>query len=157
MAEFFEIPKDELDPLSQSPVLFDALIAEDERGCVFRKTLTMADPGVASQRVTPRWPHHLPGDLIIGLTGQAGIIAVRRRGVIADGWRGHGVRIREARFTAAVLVGETFYVRADIVRARRFAENVHVRFAFRMWKHGADGSEVEVYRSEQDAMFFPGY
>jgi hypothetical protein len=27
---------------------------------------------------------------------------------------------------------------------------------YRMWKHGADGAEIETYRSEQDAIFFPG-
>lgn len=153
---FAEVSRADLDLLSQSPVHLDALIAEDQRGCTFRKTLTMDDPGVRDQRVTPRWPHHLPGELIIGLTGQAGVVLVRRRGIVADGWRGHGVRIRDARFSAPVLVGETFYVRVDMRHARRFGDKVHVRFAFRMWKHGPDGAEIEVYRSEQDAMFFPG-
>jgi hypothetical protein len=157
MSQFFiEVPRADLDRLSQSPVYFDALIAEDERGCTFRKTLTMDDPGVRSQRVTPRWPHHLPGELIIGLTGQAGVILARRRGIIAGGWRGHGVRIRDARFSAPVLVGETFYVRVELRHARRFRDNVHVRFTFRMWKHEPGAAEIEVYRSEQDAMFFPG-
>jgi hypothetical protein len=40
--------------------------------------------------VTPGWPHHLPGELVIALTGQAGFILARRRGLIDDGWRGHG-------------------------------------------------------------------
>jgi hypothetical protein len=155
MSAFREVPRAELDAFSQSPLLFDALIAEDERSCFFRKTLTMQDPGVASQRATPRWPHHLPGELIIGLTGQAGVVLVRRRGLIADDWRGHGVRIHDARFSAPVLVGETFFARVEIQRTRRFAANVHVRFTFRMWKCAA-GREVAVYRSTQDAMFFPG-
>jgi len=32
---------------------------------------------------------------------------------------------------------------------------VHVQFRFRMWKPGADGREIETYRSEQHAIFFP--
>ena len=100
--------------------------------------------------------HHLPGELIIGLTGQAGVIAVRRKGIIADGWRGHGVRIREARFSAPVLVGETFYLRVEILRSRRVRGNVYVQFRFRLWKVARDASHIEVFRSEQDAMFFLG-
>ena len=51
-----EIPRSQLDPLGQSPILFDALIAEEEHACVFRTMLTMDDPGVAEQRTTARWP-----------------------------------------------------------------------------------------------------
>ena len=92
---------------------------------------------------------------MIGLTGQAGTIALRRAGLIADGWRGHGVRIRDARFSKAVLVGETVYVRVEIVRTRRLSGSLHASFRFRMWKRNGE-AEVETYRSEQDAIFFPG-
>jgi hypothetical protein len=146
----------ELDALAQSTVLFDALIGENESACVFRKTVRADDPGVAPQRVTARWPHHLPGELVIALTGQAGVIAVRRKGLIGAGWRGHGVRIRDARFSAPVLVGETADMRVEITRARKVGDSVYVQFRFRMWKRASDGSEVETFRSEQDAMFFPG-
>jgi hypothetical protein len=146
----------ELDALGQSPVLFDALIGEDDSGCLFRKTVTRGDPGVATQRITPRWPHHLPGELVIALTGQAGVITMRRKEVIGPGWRGHGVRIRDARFSAPVLVGETAYMRVEIVRTRKLGGSIYAQFRFRMWKHADDGSEVETFRSEQDAMFFPG-
>ncbi len=156
MTQFREIPRAELDPLAQAPVLFDALISENDSVFVFRKTLTRDDPGVASQRVTPRWPHHLPGELIIALTGQAGVIAMRRKGLVGDGWRGHGVRIRDARFSAPVLLGESCFMRVEVGRTRRLRDSVHVSFRFRMWKHGPGGEEIEVFRSEQDAMFFPG-
>jgi hypothetical protein len=149
------IPRDELDRLTHAPVLFDALIAEDDGGCVFEKTVTLGDPGVAAQRVTPAWPHHLPGELTIALTGQAGFIAARRRGLIGEGWRGHGVRIVDARFSAPVLLGETVYTRIAIGRVRRLSTSVHVQFHFRMWKRGAAEEEIETYRSEQHAIFFP--
>lgn len=152
---FSPISRADLDHLGQSPILFDALIAEDETSCTFRKVLTAEDPGVAEQRTTPRWPHHLPGETYIALTGQAAVILMRRRGLIDAGWRGHGVRIRDARFSAAVFLGETFFVRAELLRTRRLRDSLHTQFAFRMWKHGPDGAEIEVYRSEQDAMFFP--
>ncbi|HUI28213.1 MAG TPA: hypothetical protein VL403_19190, partial [Candidatus Kryptonia bacterium] len=134
----------ELDALAQSPVLFDALVAEDEASLTFQKTVTINDPGVADQRTTDRWPHHLPGELIIALTGQAGVIAVRRKRLIADGWRGHGVRIRDARFPAPVLLGETFYTRVEIVRTRKLGRNLHVSFRFRMWKE-TDSREIETF------------
>ena len=137
------IPREALDPLTHAPVRFDALIAQDDAACVFEKTVTMDDPGVAEQRVTPAWPHHLPGELAIALTGQAGFILMRRAGLIGEGWRGHGVRITEARFSAPVLLGETFFTRVQLVRARRLGQNVHARFRFRMWKLDAKAGEVE--------------
>ena len=151
-----EIPRSPARSTRPSPILFDALIAEDEHSCTFRKVLTAGDPGVAEQRTTARWPHHLPGETYIALTGQAAVILMRRRGLIDAGWRGHGVRIRDARFSAAVLLGETFFVRVELLRTRRLRESLHTQFTFRMWKAGTDGAEVEVYRSQQDAMFFPG-
>jgi hypothetical protein len=150
------VTREALDPFCQSPVSFDALVAEEERSCVLVKTVAAHDPGVAEQRSTERWPHHLPGDLVIGLTGQAAYILLRRRGMISGDWRGHGVRIRDARFSATVLVGETFWTRVAIERTRRMGEKLYVQFRFRMWKLGPDGEEIETYRSAQDAMFFPG-
>lgn len=149
------IPRSELDPLGQSPVLFDALIEEDEQGCVFEKTLTLDDPGVREQRTTPKFPHHLPGELVIGLTGQAACVFLRRRGLIDATWRGHGVRISDARYSAPVLIGERFFTRVTVLRRRRLGDSMHLRLAFRMWKHGPDGAEIETYRSQQDAIFFP--
>ena len=149
------VPREELDRLTHTPTAFDALVGEDDDGLVLEKTVTMDDSGVAQQRVTPAWPHHLPGELTIALTGQAGFIAARRRGLIGAGWRGHGVRIVDARFRAPVLVGETVYTRISIGRVRRLATSVHVQFRFRMWKRDQAGAEVETYRSEQHAIFFP--
>ena len=150
------VPRAELDRLAPMPVLFDALVGEDEGACVFVKVLTLADPGVAQQRTSPRWPHHLPGELVIGLTGQAAFIALCRLGFIDPSWRGHGVRIINARFSAPVLLGEQFHTRVEVVRARRLMGSLHVRLRYRMWKHGADGAQTETYRSEQDAIFFAG-
>jgi hypothetical protein len=150
------VTRDELDRLAPMPVLFDALVAEDDAACVFVKTLTIDDPGVARQRTAPRWPHHLPGELVIGLTGQAACITLCRLGRIDPSWRGHGVRIIDARFSAPVLLGERFYTRVEIVHLRRLLGSLHVRLHYRMWKPAGDGSEIETYRSQQDAIFFPG-
>jgi hypothetical protein len=149
------VSREELDRLTHAPVRFDALVAEDDHGCVFEKTVTLDDPGVAEQRTTPAWPHHLPGELVIALTGQAGLIAAHRRRLIGEDWRGHGVRIVDARFSAPVLVGERFFTRVDVGRVRRVGASLHVQFRFRMWKPDGDGREVETYRSEQHAIFFP--
>jgi hypothetical protein len=150
------VPRAEIDRLAPMPVLFDALVGEDEGTCVFVKTLTRDDPGVAQQRTSPRWPHHLPGELVIGLTGQAACVALCRLGLIEPSWRGHGVRILDARFPAPVLLGEQFFTRVDVLRTRRLRGSLHVRLRYRMWKRGVDGGEIETYRSEQDAIFFPG-
>lgn len=150
------VPRAELDALTPMPVLFDALVGEDDNACVFEKTLTLDDPGVALQRTSPRWPHHLPGEVVIALTGQAACIALCRHGLIDPSWRGHGVRIIDARFSAPVLLGERFYTRIEILRTRRLRGSLHVRLRYRMWKHTADGREIETYRSEQDAIFFAG-
>src|SRR5215470_9806267 len=80
------VPREELDRLSHVPVRFDALVAEEADALVFEKTVTCDDPGVAEQRIAPRWPHHLPGELVIALTGQAGVIAARRLGLVGEGW-----------------------------------------------------------------------
>lgn len=150
------VSREELDSICQIPVHFDSLIEESGEALVFRKTLTINDPGVSTQRVTPEWPHHLPGDLVISLTGQAGTIALKRKGIINGSWRGHGVRIRDARFSAPVFLGDTFFTKVEIGRIRRLRESIHVSFKFRMWKIGSGGEEIETYSSEQDAIFFPG-
>lgn len=149
------VPRAELDRLTQAPARFDALVEEGDGVYVLEKTVGMDDPGIAEQRTTAAWPHHLPGELTIALTGQAGTIAARRAGLVGDGWRGHGVRIVDARFSAPVLVGERFLTRVEIGRVRRVGTSVHVQFRFRMWKHDHEGREVETYRSEQHAIFFP--
>jgi len=150
------VPRAELDRLAPIPVLFDALVGEDDGVCVFVKTLTLDDPGVAAQRTSPRWPHHLPGELVIGLTGQAACVALCRLGHIEPSWRGHGVTISHARFSAPVLLGERFFTRIEIARTRRVLGSLHVNLRYRMWKHDAGGAEIETYRSTQDAIFFPG-
>ena len=144
-----------LDALAQSPVRFDALVGETDDACLFVKTVTMDDPGVREQRVTPAWPHHLPGELVVSLTGEAGVLMLRYKGLVDAGWRGHGVRITDARFSAPVLLGETAFMLASLVRLRRIRQSIHTRFRFRMWKIDAEGREVETYRSEQDAIFLP--
>ncbi len=150
------LDSDELDRLTQTPVLFDRMVSEDEESCVLEIAVSENTPGVAEQRVVPNWKHHLPGETVISLTGQAACVLLRRRGIIAEGWRGHGVRIRDARYSASVELGEVAWMRVAHGRVRRLRDSLHVQFRFRMWKLDADGKEVETFRSEQDAIFFPG-
>ena len=150
------LTREELDLLTQSPAQFDRLVQEDEDSCVLEIAVTRDTAGVADQRVVPGWDHHLPGETVISLTGQAACILLRRSGVIDAGWRGHGVRIRDARYSASVGLGELAWLRVERMRVRRLRGSVHIRFRFRMWKLDGDGAEVETFRSEQDAIFFPG-
>jgi hypothetical protein len=147
---------DRLDALTQTPNQFECLVEEDEESCVLELIVTEQTDGLAAQRVLPHWPHHLPGETVIALTGQAACILLRRRGIIDEGWRGHGVRIRDARYSASVGLGEIAWMRVELGRVRRLRGSLHVQFRFRMWKRGASGDEVETFRSEQDAIFFPG-
>ena len=55
-----------------------------------------------------------------------------------------------------VLLGERFFTRVDVGRTRRLRDSLFAPCRFRMWKLDPDGAEVETYRSEQDAIFFPG-
>jgi Tfp pilus assembly protein PilV len=73
------LSRDELDRLTHAPSRFDALVAEDEAAACFEKTVTMTTPACGAAR-DAGWPHHLPGELVIALTGQAGFIVARRRG-----------------------------------------------------------------------------
>src|SRR2546430_7830598 len=66
-----------------------------------------------------------------------------------------GLKAPCGRFSAPVLVGEQFFTHVEIGRVRRVGRSVHVQFRFRMWKVDAEGGEVETYRSEQHAIFFP--
>jgi len=61
----------------------------------------------------------------------------------------------DARFSAPVLLGETFFTRVEIGRVRRIGQSIHVQFRFRMWKPDGKGGEIETYRSEQHAILFP--
>jgi hypothetical protein len=123
---------------------------------VFELEVTEQTEGLAAQRVLPHWPHHLPGETVISLTGQAACVLLRRRGIIDEGWRGHGVRIRDARYSASVDLGETAWMRVELGRVRRLRGSLHVQFHFRMWKRDASGNDIETFRSEQDAIFFSG-
>ncbi len=146
----------ELDRLTQTPAEFDRLVEEDDISCVLEIECTANTAGVTAQRTVPRWGHHLPGETVIALTGQAACVLLRRRGVIQEGWRGHGVRIRDARYSASVELGEVAWMRVEMGRVRRLRDSVHIQFRFRMWKVDDGGKEVETFRSEQDAIFFAG-
>jgi len=63
--------------------------------------------------------------------------------------------MRDAHFSAPVLLGERFFTRVEIGRVRRVGRSLHVQLRFRMWKLDGGGGEVETYRSEQHAIFFP--
>ena len=67
------------------------------------------------------------------------------------------MRITDARYSAPVLLGERFFTRLTLLRTRRLRDSLHLRLAYRMWKLAADGSEIETYRSQQDAIFFPAH
>lgn len=53
-------------------------------------------------------------------------------------------------------MGFAFGMRVERLRVRRLGRSVHIQLRFRMWKLDSDGLEVETFRSEQDAIFFPG-
>jgi hypothetical protein len=67
-------------------------------------------------------------DALIGEDGAAYLFEKTvRMNDPGKGWRGHGVRITEARFSASVPVGETLFTRVEIVCARRLRGHVYAR------------------------------
>ena len=142
-------------PMYQAELHLDAAVAEGEDYMVFTKVPSMKDPFVAGQKVRlPEFPHHYAGENYISLTAQSGSIVLHRMGLIDENWRGHGTRIRHAVYRATVLLGETLYVRAHILKHRMLWNRLFVTCAFEMWKLESDGSKVVCYESEQEAVFF---
>jgi hypothetical protein len=97
------------------------------------------------------FPPHLPGAVIIHLTGVMGMIAAQ---VLLDlrydkGWSGYGSRIHKAEFKRLVTLGPPVALESTIAGDIRRAGMVILRFEFRFYQEGAlfyFGDQTAVYR-----------
>lgn len=150
------LTRSQMEPLYQAELHLDEAVQEGPNWMVFRKTVHMDDPFIRGQKaVPPEFPHHYAGENFISMTGESAYVMLRHKGILPDGWRGHGTRIRDAIFRASVLVGEDLWVRVELQRHRKLGGRLFATFKFHMWKLDASGQEVVCYESVQDAAFFP--
>lgn len=114
---------------------------------------TKLGPLVDSQVVTPGHPRHVPGAVMVQITGTLGNLhAVYILGLrMSDGWSGFGTHIRGAKFPSIGRIGPPMEVELTVKRQRRFRGRHFVEYAYRYTQEGRD-----VYLSEQAAIWFQG-
>jgi len=96
-------------------------------------------------------PPHLPGAVIIHLTGMVGILAAQILLEIrfGEGWSGYGSRIHRAEFKRLVKLGPPALLEGRITSDRRRGNMAIVRYEFRFTQEGLlfyFGDQTAVYR-----------
>jgi len=139
--DLLEIERDEAEGLDRVVALCD--------------TQTLADhPIVAAQREWPSQPKHVPGIIMVQITGTLGNLhAVCVMGLkMSEGWVGFGTNIHEARFSGVGKIGPAMICELKIERLRRIKGQVFGTYAFRFEQEGK-----VIYRSRQTASWLrPG-
>ncbi len=109
--------------------------------------------GVDAQVATPGHPKHVPGAVMVQLTGTLGNLhAVYLLGLkISAGWSGFGTHIRHAKFPSLGRIGPPMEVQLTVVRHRQFRGQHFCTYAFLYTQEGR-----EIYVSEQSAIWFHG-
>jgi len=95
-------------------------------------------------------PPHLPGAVIIHLTGMLGLAAAR---FLLDirfdlGWSGYGSRIHKGEFKRLVTLGPPLLLKGRITRVRKRSRMVIVRYEFRFIQQ-----ERLAYAGDQTAVY----
>jgi len=112
-------------------------------------TEQLADhPLVVGQRAWPGQPKHVPGVIMVQITGTLGNLhAVCVLGLkMSEGWVGFGTHIHEAKFSGLGEIGPAMICELQIERMRRIRGQVFGTYAFRY----EQGGKV-IYRSRQTA------
>jgi len=139
--DLLEIERDEAEGLDRVVALCD--------------TQTLADhPIVAAQREWPSQPKHVPGIIMVQITGTLGNLhAVCVMGLkMSEGWVGFGTNIHEARFSGVGKIGPAMICELKIERLRRIKGQVFGTYAVRFEQEGK-----VIYRSRQTASWLrPG-
>ncbi|MEZ4321017.1 MAG: hypothetical protein R3F61_26295 [Myxococcota bacterium] len=109
---------------------------------------TRLGPLVDAQRTWPGHPKHLPGAVVIQITGTlgqlyAGYVLDMRA---TDGWVGFGTHIHHARFRKLGEIGPPVECEATLLSKRTLRGTVFTRFRFLFRQEGG-----ECYLSEQTA------
>ncbi|NJK33110.1 MAG: hypothetical protein HC927_12280 [Deltaproteobacteria bacterium] len=111
-------------------------------------------PLVAAQRPWPGQPKHVPGIVMVQITGTLGNIhAVCVLGLrMSEGWVGFGTNIHEARFGGLGRLGPPLICELKVERMRELKGQMFGTYAFRFEQDGKT-----IYRSRQSASWLrPG-
>jgi hypothetical protein len=142
-------------PYRPEAYLIDEIVEVDREGRRLRARLCTAKalPLLDLQKTSAIHPPHLPGGLIVHLTGMLGCTHAHYvHGVRFDeGWIGYGSRIHRADFKRLVRVGPDLDLDCLEVKGRRGPERHVVRYEFRFTQEGA-----LCYYGEQTAMWLRG-
>lgn len=106
------------------------------------------DPIVAAQRPWPRQPKHVPGIVMVQITGTLGNIhAVFGLGLrMSEGWVGFGTNILEAKFRGLGQLGPPLRCELHVEERRELRGSLFVTYAFRFSQAGKT-----IYSSRQRA------
>lgn len=118
-----------------------------------RVDTTRLGPVVDAQVASPGHPRHVPGAVMVQITGTLGNLhAVYLLGLrISEGWAGFGTHIRSARFPALGRIGPPMDVTLQLTRHRRFRGQHFCTYTFLYEQEGR-----AIYVSEQSAIWFKG-
>ena len=108
---------------------------------------------VDAQQVRPGHPRHLPGAIILQITGTLGNLhVVYGLGLrLSDGWTGFGARVEQARFDGLGQIGPPVTATLTAGRVRRMLGRVVATYDFAFAQEGRS-----LYRSTQTAIWLPG-
>ena len=109
-------------------------------------------PLVRAQKAWPAQPRHVPGMVMIQITGTLGNLhAVFGLGLrMSEGWVGFGTNIHEARFKGMARIGPPLRCALSVERSRKVRGALFVTYAFRYEQEGK-----LIYRSKQTASWLP--
>lgn len=155
------VPADFVDHCLYAP---DAWFVEQLEHIDAERVLVRTDtdrlgPFVAAQVVRRGHPKHVPGAVMVQLTGTLGSLhAVYGLGL--TGHVGYGTNIRGARFPGLGRIGPPMWAEGVCTRVRRLRGRVFIDYAFTYWQTAddrIDGERTVIYTSEQSAIWMPGH
>ncbi|NVB37931.1 hypothetical protein G6O69_08795 [Pseudenhygromyxa sp. WMMC2535] len=133
--------------------IHDVVELDEERVVGICDTARLADePFVRAQRAWPGQPKHVPGVVMVQITGTLGNIhAVCSLGLLmSEGWVGFGTNIHEARFRGMGAIGPQMRCELVVERVRRLRGSVFATYRFSFDQDGRP-----IYRARQSASWQP--
>ncbi len=129
------------------------MIAVSEKAVVAHTDTTRLGELVGSQNELPGHPLHVPGAVMVQITGTLGNLhAVYGLGLrVSEGWVGFGTHVRSARFPSIGTIGPGMEVALEAQRVRRIRGRWFVEYQFTYTQEGR-----VIYQSEQSAVWAPG-
>ncbi|EDM78779.1 S-adenosylmethionine decarboxylase [Plesiocystis pacifica SIR-1] len=127
----------------------DLLELGEERVVAVCETERLVDnPVVVAQRPWPGQPKHVPGIIMVQITGTLGNIhAVCSLGLrMSEGWVGFGTNIHQARYRGMGTLGPPLICTMEIERLRRIGGGIFITYTYDFRQEGR-----RIYSSRQSA------